>query len=340
MRKRFWIHTLFLAPLFVLIPSASRAQIAVGVSIRVGPPVIPVYEQPPCPVDGYLWTPGYWAYGDAGYYWVPGVWVSPPRPAYLWTPGYWGWNEGIYVWHGGYWGPHVGFYGGVNYGFGYGGVGFYGGEWREGRYHYNTAVTRVNTTVIHNTYVNNTVIVNNTTVNRVSYNGGPGGISRRANAEEVRYGHESHVQATSVQVSHQHTASTNRANFASENHGRPATPAMSRVGARENNQQQRIGNGVKSGQLTPRETGHLEHQEGQINREVHNDRAANGGHLTPQEKAQVNNQQNHVSREIYDDKHNARTDHPVQHANTQHAAQEHSNAQHAQEHPREEHPHR
>jgi len=115
---------------------------------------------------------------------------------------------------------------------------------------------------------------------------------------------------------------------------------MSRVGARENNQQQRIGNGVKSGQLTPRETGHLEHQEGQINREVHNDRAANGGHLTPQEKAQVNHQQNHVSREIYDDKHNARTDHPVEHANTQHAAQEHSNAQHTQEHPREEHPHR
>src|SRR4029077_11562906 len=180
-----------------------------------------------------------------------------------------------------------------NYGYGYGGVGFYGGEWRGDYFHYNTAVTRVNTTVIHNTYVNNTVVVNNTPVNRVSYNGGPGGINRHANAEEVRYGHESHVQATSMQVSHQHTASTNRANFASENHGRPATPAMSRVGARETNQQQRIGNGVKSGQLTPRETGHLEHQEGQINREVHNDRAANGGHLTQQERAQVNQQQNH-----------------------------------------------
>jgi hypothetical protein len=339
MRKRLWINTLILALLAALVPAASRAQIAVGVSIHVGPPVIPVYEQPPCPIDGYLWTPGYWAYGDAGYYWVPGVWVAPPRPGFLWTPGYWGWNEGVYVWHGGYWGPHVGFYGGVNYGFGYGGVGFGGGEWRGGYFHYNTAVVRVNTTVIHNTYVNRTVIVNN--ANRVSFNGGPGGVSRRASEEEVRYGHESHLQATSMQVSHQHTASTSRENFASENHGRPATPAMSRVGARENNQQQRIGNGVKSGQLTPRETGHLEHQEGQINREVHNDRAANGGHLTQQEKAQVNQQQNHVSREIYDDKHNARTDHPVELANTQHAAQEHNNAQHArEEHPREEHPHR
>ena len=69
------------------------AQIAVGVSIRVGPPAIPVYEQPPCPQEGYLWTPGYWAYGEAGYYWVPGVWVAAPRPGFLWTPGYWGWNR-------------------------------------------------------------------------------------------------------------------------------------------------------------------------------------------------------------------------------------------------------
>jgi hypothetical protein len=311
MRKWFWIQALLLALFAGVLPAASRAQVAVGVSIRVGPPVIPVYEQPPCPVEGYLWTPGYWAYGDAGYYWVPGVWVAPPRPGLLWTPGYWGWHEGIYAWHAGYWGPHVGFYGGVNYGFGYGGVGFVGGEWRGGHFHYNTAVVRVNETVVHNTYVNRTVIVNNTTVNRVSYNGGPGGVTRTATVEETRYGRESHVQATNVQVSHQHTASLDHGNFASENHGRPATPAMSRVGAREANQQGRIAQGARSGQLTPHETGHLEHQEGQINREVRQDRAANGGHLTQQERAQVNHQQNHVSREIDRDKHNNRTDRPV-----------------------------
>ena len=316
MRKLASIRTLFLASLVGLIalaPAPSRAQVAVGVSIRIAPPAIPVYEQPACPVEGYLWTPGYWGYGPAGYYWVPGVWIAPPRVGLLWTPGYWGWGGGLYAWHAGYWGPHVGFYGGVNYGFGYGGVGFVGGEWRGGRFAYNTAVVRVNTTVIHNTYVNRTVIVNNTT--RTSFNGGPGGISRRENEEEMRASHETHVERTSLQASHEHLASTNHANFASENHGRPSTPAMSRVNAREGNQQARIGQGVKSGQLTPRETGHLENKEAHINNEVHNDRAANGGHLTQQERAQVNHQQNQVSRDINRDKHNARTDHPAQEHN-------------------------
>jgi len=316
MRKWMPMWMLLAALAVGFLPTASRAQVAVGVSIHVGPPAIPVYEQPPCPTEGYLWTPGYWAYGDAGYYWVPGVWVAPPRPGFLWTPGYWGWNEGVYRWHAGYWGPHVGFYGGVNYGFGYGGVGFYGGEWREGHFHYNTAVVRVNETVVHNTYINRTVIVNNN--NRVAYNGGPGGINRRANADEQRWGRESHVQETSMQISHQNNARSNRANFAAENHGRPATPAMSRVGERQAHQQERIANGVRSGQLTPHETGHIERQEGRINQQVHNERAANGGHLTGQERAQVNREQNHVSREIQRDKHNDHVDHPVEHENAEH----------------------
>src|ERR1700684_3462074 len=114
--------------------SKSYSQVSVGVSIRIAPPVLPVYVQPDCPVDGYLWSPGYWAYGDDGYYWVPGVWVMPPTPGYLWTPGYWGYTGGYYGWHGGYWGTHVGFYGGMNYGFGYGGVGFVGGMWEGGHF--------------------------------------------------------------------------------------------------------------------------------------------------------------------------------------------------------------
>ena len=320
MRRLFSMRILLLLLAAGLFSAASHAQVSVGISVHVGPPALPLYEQPPCPVEGYLWTPGYWAYGDAGYYWVPGVWVAPPRAGLLWTPGYWGWNEGVYVFHTGYWGPHVGFYGGVNYGFGYGGVGFVGGEWRGGRFAYNTAVVHVDTTVIHNTYVNRTVIVNNTAVNRTSFSGGPGGINARPTRDEMAASRESHVQATSMQSSHERMASTNRANFASENHGRPATAAMSRVNTREANQQARIANGVKSGQLTPHETSHLENREANINREVRNDRAANGGRLTGQERAQVNHQQNNASKQIYEDKHNNKTDRPVlqQHAEHQH----------------------
>jgi hypothetical protein len=316
MRRLFPTRALFLTLLVFLVPATSRAQVSVGVSVRVGPPALPVYEQPPCPVDGYMWTPGYWAYGDEGYYWVPGVWVAPPRVGVLWTPGYWGWNEGVYVFHAGYWGPHIGFYGGVNYGFGYGGAGFVGGEWRGGRFAYNTAVVNVNRTVIHDTYINKTVIVNNRTVNRTSFNGGPAGISARPSRGEISASRERHIQPTAMQVSHQHSAGSNRANFASENHGRPATAAMGRVEPRAGNQQARIANGAKSGQLTPRETGRLENREANINREVRNDRTANGGKFTPQERAQVNHQQNAVSRQIYDDKHNARTDRAVQQRNS------------------------
>ena len=330
MRRLFSTRTLFLVLLVFLVPAASQAQVSVGVSVRVGPPELPVYEQPPCPVEGYMWTPGYWAYADEGYYWVPGVWVAPPRVGVLWTPGYWGWNEGVYVFHAGYWGPHIGFYGGVNYGFGYGGVGFVGGEWRGGRFAYNTAVVNVNRTVIHNTYINKTVIVNNRTVNRTSFNGGPGGIGARPTRGEMSASRERHVQPTAMQVSHQRSAGSNRANFASENHGRPATAAMGRVDGREGKQQARIANGAKSGQLTPRETGRLENREANINREVRNDRAGNGGKLTPQERAQVNHQQNNASRQIYNDKHNDRTDRP---------AQQHDSASKS-EHAQNEHPHR
>jgi hypothetical protein len=81
------------------------------------------------------------------------------------------------------------------------------------------------------------------------------------------------------------------------------------VGQRKENQQDRIANGVKSGQLTAGETANLEHKEAAINGETRADRAANGGKLTAAEKAQVNRQQNHLSNQIYNDKHNANTAH-------------------------------
>ncbi len=80
----------------------------------------------------------------------------------------------------------------------------------------------------------------------------------------------------------------------------------SEVGQRERNQQERIAQGVKSGQLTAGETAHLEGRESAINKEVHNDRVANGGKLTAAERRQVNHQENRTSRAIYRKKHNAR----------------------------------
>ena len=78
---------------------------------------------------------------------------------------------------------------------------------------------------------------------------------------------------------------------------------------RTQNQQQRIAQGVKSGQLTPRETSNLENKERGINGEVRADRRAHGGRLTGAEKARVNRQQNRVSNRIYADKHNSAKDH-------------------------------
>jgi hypothetical protein len=193
------------------------------------PPALPVYEQPACPVAGYLWAPGYWAFGPGGYYWVPGTWVAPPRVGFLWTPGYWGFVGAVYVWHAGYWGPHVGFYGGVHYGFGYGGVGFAGGRWVGNSFAYNQTVTNVNVTVVHNTY--NETVVNNTTVNRVSYNGGAGGIAATPTPQERMAAQEPHVAATAAQTQHVHLAASNPALLARNNGGRPSIAATPRPSA-------------------------------------------------------------------------------------------------------------
>ncbi len=183
-----------------------------------------------------MWTPGYWAYGDEGYFWVPGAWVPAPYVGALWTPGYWGWGGGLYVFHPGYWGYHVGYYGGVNYGFGYMGVGFVGGEWRGGHMAYNTAVIHVNETVIHNTYVNETIVHQNTIVNNnhVAYAGGPGGIQHQPNPEERIAERETHTAPTSFQSQHIAAAQSNHQSYAKVNGGRPATLAVARPLAMEN----------------------------------------------------------------------------------------------------------
>ena len=227
MRKFYLGFLLLLMFGSLLMPVSAPAHVGIGVSITVAPPAIPVYTQPVCPGPNYIWTPGYWAWGDDGYYWVPGTWVIAPAVGVLWTPGYWGWGDGVYVWHAGYWGPHVGFYGGINYGFGYFGVGYEGGYWRGRDFFYNRSVTRVNTTVIHNVYDRRVV---ERSGSRVSYNGGRGGIDVRPTAREEAAVRERRFGATSVQTRQESLARSDRRQWASENHGRPGVTASQRAG--------------------------------------------------------------------------------------------------------------
>jgi hypothetical protein len=220
-------RSLSLALMVLAMSSASMGQFRAAITF--GPPALPVYEQPVCPGDGYIWTPGYWSWDDdAGdYYWVPGTWVLAPEVGFLWTPGWWGWGGEAFIFHEGYWGPQVGFYGGINYGFGYFGVGFAGGRWDNGHFFYNRAVANVNVTEIHNVY--NTTVVNNT-VNRVSYNGGNGGIEARPTAEEDAAARERHVPPVAAQTQHIQAARENRELRASVNQGRPPIAATEKPG--------------------------------------------------------------------------------------------------------------
>jgi hypothetical protein len=239
-----WTVLAVLLSLFV--PAKSHA--GVFISVAVAPPALLTYDQPPCPEPGWIWTPGYWAYdyNSGGYYWVPGTWVPAPYAGALWTPGYWGWGEGVYVWHPGYWGQHVGYYGGVNYGFGYFGVGFMGGMWHGNVFAYNTAVWHVNRTVVHEVYEDRRDIDRYTIRNdhRVAYSGGPGGVRYEPNRDERNYMREEHMQPTSYQQQHMDAADRDRSAYFNNNHGRPATVAAERpMGSRGPDMRQNGNNG-------------------------------------------------------------------------------------------------
>jgi hypothetical protein len=204
------LGALFLA----VLPPMGMAQSDDDVTVNEAPPPLPIYDLPPYPGEGYLWTPGYWAWSDddQDFYWVPGTWVLAPQPAFFWTPGYWGLAGGVFLWHTGYWGPHIGFYGGINYGYGYGGSGFQGGYWRGGH------------------FIRNPTIVNNVTVKRVSYNGGNRGVEAEPTAVESAAALDSHLPPTPAQRQQVQTARANTALRASVNHGTPPIAATAQPG--------------------------------------------------------------------------------------------------------------
>src|SRR5882762_7959510 len=238
------ISTIALAAMLFVGLSLTSSFAQVGISIGIAPPPIPIYEQPYAPAAGYIWTPGYWAY-DSGYYWVPGVWVPPPRIGFLWTPGYWG--------------PTVGFYGGINYGYGYGGQGYYGGRWVGNTFRYNTAVTRVNRSVIHNTYFNKQVVNNNR--GRASFNG-PGGTTAKPTAKEQAAAKAEHIPATSTQQSRVEAAKNNPDLHAANNQGKPKAEAIKTLD-RDNEAQANAGKAKgKAGEEAANGNSALGHKQG------------------------------------------------------------------------------
>ncbi|HEU5410854.1 MAG TPA: hypothetical protein VFU57_07530 [Candidatus Acidoferrales bacterium] len=294
MKRKFGIALLLLAVVTLALPVVSHAQVAVGLSVRIGPPVLPVYAQPICPGPGYIWTPGYWAYGEDGYYWVPGTWVLPPQPGLLWTPGYWGFAEGVYVWHRGYWGPHVGFYGGIAYGFGYPGTGFYGGEWRHGAFFYNRSVVNVNVVTVRNVYERR---VDFREGNRVSFNG-RGGIERRPDRDEMRWEHERHWDPTPDQDHHRDFAAHDRNQWNSVNHGRPGFAATPRAGEFDHRDADRGDRGERENREMRQDNRELRHNNAEMrqnNRELRqNNREV---HQNNREMRQNNREQRQQNRE-------------------------------------------
>ena len=213
--------------LALMVPLAAWSQISLSVSIA--PPPLPLYAQPPIPGDGYLWTPGYWAWDptNGDYTWVPGTWVMPPSVGVLWTPGYWAFGGGGYLWHRGYWGSHVGYYGGLNYGYGYTGSGYYGGRWDGGRFRYNSAVNNLPSGRVHNVY---RASVPNRPAPSESFNGGTSHYRTPPTASERRFDSTPHGQPTREQMDHEQRSITTPEQRMSNNHGMPPTAATPRPG--------------------------------------------------------------------------------------------------------------
>lgn len=217
---------------FQLGPSAAAQLDANQVSFLTEsdqpPPTLPDFDQPDAPIENDIWNPGYWALGTLGYFWVPGFWTPAPFYGALWTPPYWGFYQGHYVFHPGYWGTHVGFYGGINYGFGYIGTGYFGGYWSGHTFLYNLAVSNVNATI--SSAYNRPVVYRGLrygkkSARRISFNGGRG-VSARPRPAERAAAREPHMAPTYLQASRAAVAIRKPTNYFSQNRGVPPPPAV------------------------------------------------------------------------------------------------------------------
>jgi len=213
--------------LALLAPLAAWSQVSLSVSIA--PPMLPYYAQPAIPGDGYLWTPGYWAWdpGSGDYIWVPGTWVMPPSVGLLWTPGYWAFYDSGYRWHRGYWGSHVGYYGGINYGYGYIGNGYAGGRWDRGHFRYNSAVNNIPSGRVHDVY---RTPVPQRPPHAESYMGGNSHWHTGPTASQRRFEGRQHPNPTPEQTDHEHRAIGMPEQRLGNNHGVPPTAATPRAG--------------------------------------------------------------------------------------------------------------
>ena len=219
--KRFFLQTALTTALL----ASTVAGAELSVSINVAPPELLLYAQPPLPEAGEIWTPGYWAwnpdYND--YYWVPGTWVMAPAAGLLWTPGYWAFGEGGYFWHDGYWGSQVGFYGGLNYGYGYNGRGYQGGRWDHGAFRYNRSASNLGSTAVEGTY--NAPVPQSAGGARTSFNGGRAGSHARPTTAETHVANEHSAGPTAEQQKHQRAAESAPGQRATTSHGQPPVAA-------------------------------------------------------------------------------------------------------------------
>ena len=200
--------------------------------VSVAPPPLPSYEQPAIPAQGYIWVPGFWAWRKSvpDYFWVPGTWVRPPQPGLLWTPAYWSQVDGGYAFHGGYWATEVGFYGGIDYGFGYNGSGYRGGRWeKNGAFSYNRAVNNLGSLSAPDVYDDKTVTADTDRIG-ASFSGGAGGVQARATKHQEALAAADHVGATIAQQKHFELASMDRSLYSKLNNAKPAVAATSHAG--------------------------------------------------------------------------------------------------------------
>ncbi len=231
--RRNWLaHSIGALLIASTLAFAPHADARVFVSVNIAPPLLPVYLQPPIPGPGYIWVPGYWAWDDyyGDYYWVPGCWVRPPYAGALWTPSYWAWDDGAYVYYPGYWGLTVGYYGGIDYGFGYGGIGYYGGYWNNSVFYYNKTVNNITINNITNVYTGSPPAGAVVTTGRASFTG-PNGVNHLATQAELANSRQVHTDPVAMQTRQQTLASRDASLRMSANHGMPPIAATSRAGS-------------------------------------------------------------------------------------------------------------